>query len=41
MPNAPYTKKPFLVAPDGTVGEGAQMEAQFGMFGDNANHDAR
>ena len=31
----------ILDAPDGTVGDGAQVEARFGPFGDNANLDAR
>ena len=31
----------ILVAPDGTTGDEAQVEAHFGMFGDSANLDAR
>ena len=31
----------ILDAPDGTLGEEAQVEARFGPFGDSANLDAR
>jgi hypothetical protein len=30
-----------LVAPDGTPGDEAQVEARYGPFGDSANLDAR
>ena len=30
-----------LDAPDGTIGDGAQVEARFGPFGDIANPNAR
>ena len=30
-----------LDAPDGTIVDGAQVEARFGPFGDSANLDAR
>ena len=31
----------ILDAPDGPLGDEAQVEARFGPFGDSANHDAR
>jgi hypothetical protein len=31
----------ILVAPDGTPGDEAQVEARYGPFGDSANLDAR
>ena len=41
MPNAPYSKKIFWMHPMVLLGEEAQLEARFGLFGDSANHDAR
>ena len=31
----------ILDAPDGTIGDEAQVEARFGLFGDSVNLDAR
>jgi hypothetical protein len=33
--------KIILDAPDGTLGDEAQVEAQFSLFGDSANLDVR
>jgi len=41
MPNAPYSKKRFWTHPMVLLGEGSQVKAQFGLFGDTANLDAR
>ena len=41
MPNAPLSKKPFLMQLFVLQDEEAQVEARFGLFGDSANLDAR
>jgi len=40
VPNAPYSKKTFLMHPMVLLVEEAQVEARFGLFGDSANLDA-
>ena len=40
-PNAPLDKKPFWTHPMVLLGQGAQVKARFGLFGDSANLDAR
>ena len=40
-PNAPSSKKPFWSHLLVLLGEGAQVDARFGLFGDSANLDAR
>ena len=40
-PNAPNSKKPFWTHLLVLLGEGAQVDAWFGHFGDSANLDAR
>ena len=40
-PNAPQDKKPFWTQPMVLLGQGAQVKAQIGLFGDSANLDAR
>ena len=40
MPDAPEAKKPFWTHRMVILGEVAEMEAQFGQFGDSANLDA-
>ena len=40
-PNAPQSKKPFWTHLLVLLGEGAQVDARFDLFGDNANLDAR
>jgi hypothetical protein len=39
--NAPYSKKPFWTHLLVHLGEEAQVEARFGLFGNNANLYAR
>jgi len=41
VPNAPYSKKTFLMYPMVLLAEEAQVEARFGLFGDSANLDER
>ena len=41
MPIASYSKKPFLTHLFILLDEEAQVEAQFGLFGDSANLDTR
>ena len=39
-PNAPYSKKPFWTHLLVLLGEEAQVDARFDLFGDSANLDA-
>jgi hypothetical protein len=39
--NIPSTQKSFWTYPVGLLGDEAQVEAGFGLFGDSANLDAR
>ena len=41
MPNGPQAKKSFWMHLLVLLGEEAQVEARFGLFGDSANLDAR
>jgi hypothetical protein len=41
VPNVPYIQKSFLIHQMELLGDGAQMEARFGSFGDSANLDSR
>jgi len=41
VPNAPLAKKPFWMHLLVLQGDEAQVEAWFGLFRDNAKHDAR
>ena len=38
-PNIPLAQKSFWMHPMVLLGEGAQVEARFGLFGDSANLD--
>jgi len=40
-PNAPKDKKPLWMHSMVLQGQGAQVKARFGLFGDSANLDAR
>ena len=40
-PNVPSAQKSFWTHPMVLLGDEAQVEARFGLFGDKANHDAR
>jgi hypothetical protein len=41
VPNLPLAQKSFLTDPMVLLGGEAQMEAHFGLFGDNANLEIR
>jgi len=41
VPNEPEAEKSFWTHPTVPLGDQAQVEARFGLFGDSANLDAR